>query len=252
MAAFLLFLMLMNSLPDNLIKEPIVEALLQHVFPEFNLLLSKRLDNTPILMIGEDSIRFDFFCALSKKLQLESWELQLEYPAHADSFILRSTANSKRKEKPQIDLIITNNKFKSAYEFGLSRRNSNPKGTVNKTGRTLKMINDFVRLGINKHFTNLPSFFVCVADSFMLSHRMDSKIYESFPASEYFVSATELSQLRASVKTGSFFDERFMKKAEELKLLINAKLIFTSSITATTLEHETKILTWEINSEIKN
>lgn len=241
----------MKPITENIIEESAAENILTPVFEQFLQLFSERLNRIEILKIGEDSVRYDFFSALSEVLELQTWDLQLEYPAHNESYIPRMDVKSKRKENPQIDLVVSNEKIKTAFEFGLFRRNSNPKGTVNKTGRTLKMINDFVRLGLHNHLTNEDSFFICVADSFMLNHRMDSKIYDSFPAKKYLVTSKELEKLRNSVKTEKFFDERFLKQAENLKLSIKAELIYESAIQVSTLEHETKILVWKINSEIK-
>jgi hypothetical protein len=232
--------------------EPPAIKVLKPVFDRFQELISKRLDSIPVLMIGEDSIRYDFFYSLTEKLKLSPWDLQLEYPVHEESFIPRLDPKSKRKEKPQIDLIILTEKLNAAFEFGLFRRNRNPNGTINKTGRTLKMLNDFVRLGLHSYYTRHESFFVCVADSFMLKHRMDCKVYDAFPASKYYVAQSQIEQIKLAVKTVEHLDERFFKKAETIKLSITADLIYDSEIKADTLEHTTKILVWRIVTHIEN
>jgi hypothetical protein len=242
----------MKPISLNIKGELTIEKILTPVFERFLQLFSERLNRIPILKIGEDSVRYDFFSALSEVLELQTWDLQLEYPVHNESYIPRNDIKSKRKENPQIDLVVSNDKIKTAFEFGLFKRNSNPNGTVNKTGRTLKMINDFVRLGLHKHYTNEESFFICVADSFMINHQMDSKIFDSFPAGKYYFTSIELERLRKAVKTDNFFDERFLKKAELIKLSIKADLIYESVIQANTLEHLTKIIIWKVNSEIES
>jgi len=231
---------------DSKIEESEIEKSLKFVYPKFNELFARRLDDISILNMGEDSVRYDFFSALTQVLKLKTWDLQLEYPISDDAYVPRMDPKSRRKENPQIDLVITNENLNASFEFGFFKRNSNPKGTINKTGRTLKMINDFVRLGLYSFYTRSESYFVCVADSFMLKHRMDCKVYEAFPATKYYVSLNEINHLRDAVITKGFFDERFFQKAESLNVSFEASLIHSAEIIAKTLEHETRTLVWKI------
>jgi|SRR6185437_9467686 len=242
----------MKPITENIIEESAIEILLQPVYKKLNFLYSKRLDKIPFINMGEDSLRYDFFCAISDRLNLKSWELQLEYPVCEETYIPRLDPKSKRKEKPQIDLVITNQRINAAFEFGLFRRNSNPNGTINKTGKTLKMINDFIRLGMHSYYTGHESFFICVADSFMLKHQMDCKVYDPFPASKYSISQEEINKINTAVITKSFFDERFFQKRDSLSLNIHARLIHESEIRATNIEYLTKLLVWRIETQINN
>ena len=59
----------------------------------------------------------------------------------------------------------------------------------------------------------------------------------------------KINDLRSSVITDKFFDERFFQKAESLNLIFHARLIHDSEINAKTLEHLTKVLVWKIEIE---
>lgn len=216
------------------------------VFDSFGEIFSRRLDSTSILDIGEDSIRYDFFTVLSQNLSIKIWEMHLEYPISAKAFIPRSDPRSKRKERPQLDLVLKHIEHVAAFEFGLFKRNSNPKGSIKTTENTLKMVNDFIRLGLHSHYEKLPAYFICVADSFMLNHQLDSKTYDPFPAEEYVINDHNLKQIIGSVKTNGFLDERFLLKRQSLKLDIKATLTNSYELHGRLLEYETKFLVWKV------
>ena len=89
---------------ESIAKETAIEIMLHPVYRKFNELLTNQLQNIPILMLGEDSVRYDFFYALSDVLKLKNWELQIEYPVHAESFIPRMDPKSKEKRNHRLTL----------------------------------------------------------------------------------------------------------------------------------------------------
>src|SRR5690606_4746689 len=153
---------------------------------------------------------------------------------------------SKRKEKPQIDLVVETDKRKLNFEFGLFRQNSNEEGSINKTARTVKMINDMVRLAVDSHFTKRESYFICVADDKMLGHQLQSKILGKFP-SDYEINK-ELIKKQKEKKT-SDFDERFLAVFNELNLTIKSKIVFNQKVEAKLINRETRIIIWNVKTE---
>ncbi|MBX7141817.1 MAG: hypothetical protein K1X63_12130 [Chitinophagales bacterium] len=224
---------------------------MEQVFYRFKELFTERCNRIPILSIGEDSVRYDFFCAAMQVMNLQPWEIQLECSIHKDAYQKRKHPKSKRNENPQIDLMIQNGEEIFCVEFGLFRRNSNPAGTINKTGRTIKMLNDFIRLGLHSHFVKNDSFFVCVADSFILNHQMEKKQFDPFPAQNYLLDAAKVKSLLDEMKTArEHFDERFARKLKELGVTIDSEKIYDERITANKIEHETRILIWKVTEKL--
>src|ERR1051326_2595915 len=119
---------------------------MENVFNRFQKLFTERCNRIPLLNLREDSIRYDFFYAVTEIKKLNPWDIQLENSIDKNSFIQRNNRSSKRSENPQIDLVI--DKLKICAEFGLFRRNKNENGNINKTARTVKMLNDMIRLGL--------------------------------------------------------------------------------------------------------
>lgn len=216
------------------------------VFDRFKTLFEERCGKIKLLDLGEDSVRYDFFIALSEIEKLKPCDIQLEYPIHKSSFKERLNTKSKRKEKPQIDLVVETEKQKLNFEFGLFRQNSNEEGDINKTARTVKMINDMVRLSVDMHFTNRESYFICVADDKMLGHQLNSKILGKFP-SDYEIHK-ELIRKQKEKKT-SDFDDRFLAVFNELELIIKSKIIFNQKVEAGLINRETRIIIWNIKTE---
>src|SRR5699024_748807 len=87
---------------------------------------------------------------------------------------------AKRKEKPMLDLIYDNQRTNICAEFALFRQNSNNEGTINKTARTVKMLNDMIRLALEAHYSQRRGYFICVADKKMIGHQLRNKIV-SYP-----------------------------------------------------------------------
>ena len=103
---------------------------IEMVFNRFKELFTERCDRIPLLNLGEDSVRYDFFIALAEIEKLKPCEIQIEYPILRQSFILRNNEKSKRKEKPIMDLVIDKGELRFCAEFGLFRQNSDGDGTI--------------------------------------------------------------------------------------------------------------------------
>jgi hypothetical protein len=181
--------------------------------------------------------------ALIEIKKLRPYEIQLEFPSNHDSFILRNNKKSKRGEKPLIDLVVDKEELKFCVEFALFKQNSNEKGTINKTAKTVKMINDMIRLGNESYYTKRKAYFVCVADDKMLGHQLQSKILGVFP-SNYLITM-DIVKKQMETKT-SDFDERFIKKFEEMNCSYHAKIIYNEKIEAKKINRETRMLIWEM------
>jgi len=216
------------------------------VFDRYKNLFEERCGKRRLLDLGEDSVRYDFFIALSEIENLKPCDIQLEYSIHKSAFKERLNKNSKRKEKPQIDLVVETEKRKLNFEFGLFRQNSNEEGSINKTARTVKMINDMVRLAVDSYFTKRESYFICVADDKMLGHQLQSKILGKFP-SDYEINK-ELIKKQKEKKT-SDFDDRFLAVFNELDLTIKSKIVFNQKVEAKLINRETRIIIWNVKTE---
>lgn len=213
------------------------------VFDKYKNIFEERCGKLRLLDIGEDSVRYDFFIALSDIEKLRPCDIQLEYSIHKSAFKERQNKKSKRKEKPQIDLVVETGKFKLNFEFGLFRQNSNEEGTINKTARTVKMINDMIRLAVDSHFTKRESYFICVADDKMLGHQLQSKILGKFP-SDYEID-NELIRKQKEKKTSNF-DERFLSVFKGLGLRIKSKIVYNEQVNAKLINRETRIIIWNV------
>jgi hypothetical protein len=216
------------------------------VFDRYKNLFEERCGKIRLLDLGEDSVRYDFFIALSDIENLKPCDIQLEYSIHKSAFKERLNKNSKRKEKPQIDLVVETEKLKLNFEFGLFRQNSNEEGSINKTARTVKMINDMVRLAVDSHFTKRESYFICVADDKMLGHQLQSKMLGKFP-SDYEINK-ELIKKQKEKKT-SDFDDRFLAVFNDLDLTIKSKIVFNQKVEAKLINLETRIIIWNVKTE---
>lgn len=218
----------------------------------------QRFNKYSILNIGEDSVRYDFFTALMEVKKLQSHQIQVEYPIHDDAYIKRNTKNSKRHENPQIDLYCELEDTKITVEFGLFKRNSNPKGNINITGKQFKMLNDFLRLSLNKIYQNNESYFICVADAKILDKKMEYDVLPKFPSENYSFDYIKIKDWIDNSRTAeSTFDDRFFQKAVKLKLGIKATKIFDESLNRPAMisdnDLETRILVYKIEcNALKN
>lgn len=215
----------------------------EQIFKRYKALLEERLDKIELVNIGEDSIRYDFFIALSEIENLNPSDLQLEYPIHEKAFNKRMNHRSKRNEKPQLDMMISRGDLKMSFEFALFRQNSNKEGSINKTGRTTKMLNDMIRLALDSYYTKRDAYFICVADDKMLGHQLRSKIIERFP-SNYEITKS-LIEKHKEIKT-SKFDDRFTSVFNKLNFNIISEIIFNTEIQAKKIERKTRVLIWRI------
>lgn len=216
------------------------------VFEKYKRLFEERCDKIKLLELGEDSIRYDFFIALSEIKSLSPSDIQLEYSIHESAFIKRLNIKSKRKENPKIDLVVETEKIKLNFEFGLFRQDRNEEGSINKTARIVKIINDMIRLALDSKYTNRESYFICIADKKMLGHRLQSKLLGQFP-SNYEINK-ELIKKQKEKKT-SDFDDRFLETFSELDLKIKSEIIFNEEVKAKLINLETRIIVWKITSE---
>lgn len=215
------------------------------VFDKYKTVFSERCDKIKLLDLGEDSIRYDFFIALSDIEKLRPSDIQLEYSIHKSAFTERQNKDSKRKEKPQIDLVVDTNKHKLNFEFGLFRQNSNEDGSINKTARTVKMLNDMIRLALDSYYTKRDAYFICVADDKMLGHQLQTKLLDKFP-SNYKINK-ELIKKQKEKKTSNF-DDRFLNVFNELDIEINSEIVFYEKVEAKLINRETRIIIWNVTT----
>lgn len=218
----------------------------QEILVKYNELLSKRLDNIPLLDISEDTIRYDFFIALTEVERINSWDIQLESSINQNAFEPRNNKDSNRKEKPQLDLVVNKEKLNISVEFGLFRQNSNKEGTINKTARTVKMMNDMIRLGLDSLFTKRNSYFICVADDKMIGHQLRTKILGKFP-SDYLITKSVI-QKQKETRT-SDFDNRFLDVFFKNNYQIESRIIYNEILSAKQINRETRIIVWKIENK---
>ncbi|WP_316826060.1 hypothetical protein [Pedobacter miscanthi] len=205
--------------------------------------MQERLDRFRLLHIGEDTIRYDFFAAVMETNSLRPSQIQLEVPINGQCFIPLAEKISFRKEKPLIDMVIMEPILNISAEFGLFRQNSNENGTINKTSRAVKMLNDMIRVSLEAHFTGTKGLFICVADHKMLGHQIRSNIIERFPSS-YRIS-NDIIEHQLKQKTNQF-DHRFLKVFQPMKREIVSDLIFNEILMAEQIKSETRVLIWEV------
>ncbi len=197
-------------------------------------------------MIGEDSIRYDFFAALMQVYNFQPHKIQIEVPINNLTFIPTNDPKSYRKEKPLVDLVVNEKELKISAEFGLFRQNSNEDGTINKTSRLVKMLNDMIRVSLEAYFTKTAGLFICVADSKMLGHQIRSRIVDKFP-SDYVITNEKINH-QLTQKTNNF-DNRFLKVFQPLNKIISSKLIVNEKLYASKINNETRLLIWSVEME---
>jgi len=230
---------------------------IEMVFNRFKELFTERCDRIPLLNLGEDSVRYDFFIALAEVEKLKPCDIQIEVPIRNSEsiqyFIPRDNKKSKRKEQPKMDLVLDKGNIGFCAEFGLFRQNRNDKGNIDQTTKTMKMIEDMIRLGIYSYNNKLKAYFICVADDKMLRHHLQSRILGEFP-SDYQISMEIIKKLMekktaAKEMNKEDFYGRFIKKFEEMKCSFQAKLLFNEEIKAEKINMETRIVIWEITKK---
>lgn len=216
---------------------------MKDLFEAYKKNIEERLNDKPLLMIGEDSIRYDFFAALMEVYNLRPSQIHIEMPINSQCFIPSTDKVSYRKQKPLIDLVVSEPSLKIAVEFGLFRQNSNEDGTIDKTARLAKMLNDMIRVSLEAHFSNTKGYFICVADDKMLKHQLRSKAVDRFPSS-YIISSDVISHM-LTYKTKKI-DTRFLNVFFPLGREIVSKLVVDERINAKQVVKETRILIWEV------
>lgn len=228
-------------------------------FNDFKVNFENRFNNQSILDLGEDSVRYDFFIAFMNRFKLNPWDIQVEFPINSNAYIPNPNPNSKRKENPQIDFYCMHPNKVITAEFGLFKRNSNPDGVVNSAEKIFKMLNDMLRLSLNKLYMPNESFFICVADSKILGTKMRNNILPAFPSPLYTFDYNDINNWLRNIKSAkSKFDSRFVHKANQLRLTISAELIYNQAILNPgaplniTNNLETRVLVYKINGTNKN
>lgn len=222
------------------------EPSLQDLFNNFKKLFEERLSHKTLLSIGEDSIRYDFFIALSQTYNLKPYQIEIEVPLNANCFVPKNNSESKRNEKPMIDLVVKNSKLKICAEFGLFRQNTNEKGTINKTARTIKMINDMVRASLESKFSDTKGYFICVADNKILGHKMRNNFIEKFP-SNYEIT-NEFLEHQLEQKTNKI-DIRFLNVFMPMNKKIISKIVYNQQLSSKYIKNETRIIIWQTQIE---
>ena len=217
---------------------------MEKLFQTYKELLEERLNRKPLLLLGEDSIRYDFFAALMETYSFKASQIQIEVPINAQTFIPAKEKISYRNEKPLIDLVVDESVLKISAEFGLFRQNSNEEGTINKTARLVKMLNDMIRVSLEAHFTKTTGLFICVADHKMIGHQIRSNIVERFPAD--YIITNDIINHQLEQKTNKF-DKRFLKVFQPLNQKISSRLIFNERLKAEKIKHETRLLIWQVS-----
>ncbi|RCW91301.1 hypothetical protein [Winogradskyella arenosi] len=214
---------------------------MEDVFIKFKELFTERCSHIPLLEMGEDSVRYDFFTALTLERDLKNYEIVLENSIDKCCYTPRENMHSYRKENPKMDLVV--DKLNLCAEFGLFKQNSNEKGTINKTAKLIKTLNDMIRLGLDTYFTKRKAYFICVADAKMLGHQLQSRLLGPFP-SNYEIKEQLVNAL-CSKKTSNF-DFRFIEKMNELNLSFNANILHDELILADKINMETRLIIWEV------
>ena len=215
---------------------------MKRLFENYKTLLEQRLNHKPLKHIGEDSIRYDFFAALMTTYDLKPHQIELEVPLNKDCFVPNQNTNSTRKEKPMIDLVVKNELLNLSIEFGLFRENSNENSTINKTSRTVKMVNDMLRSSLEAKHTESKGLFVCVADNKIIGHKLRSGHLGVFP-SDYIID-NEYLLFQSEQKTNNI-DIRFLSSFIPLNQKIHAKIIYNEQLNAKNVSNETRVIIWE-------
>jgi hypothetical protein len=222
---------------------------MEAVFQKYKELFHKRYQEVSVLDLAEDSVRYDFFLALQQEKGLEPWQINLEYPLTEDTYVSALHRNSKRKEKPQVDLMVNTQSLKLSAEFGFFRRNSNIDASIKVTENTFKMLNDFIRLAIHSHITGAKSYFVCVADAKMLEYQLGNNLVPRFPGEKYTFKHEDIKSMVDEYKSAKKeINSKFLNKLQQLDLTVEAKLVFYPEITTNRNSLKTQILIWEIKS----
>jgi hypothetical protein len=220
---------------------------------EFKLNFERRFNSQSILTLGEDSVRYDFFIALMNNFNFAPHDIQVEFPIHSDAYIPSSNPNSRRNENPQIDLFCSHQRNVMTAEFALFKRNSNANGQIDTTEKVFKMLNDMLRLALNRYYLPNESYFICVADSKIIGKQMRNNILPSFPGQLYSFSYLEINSWIENIKSAnSKFDKRFVAKANMLQLTVSAELVFNERLQnpvdtlGNTNDLETRVLVYKL------
>ena len=235
-------------------KNKIRTTTMIQTFNNFRDKFQERFNRNSILNLGEDSVRYDFFIGLMETKNLQTYQIQVEHPIHPGAYIPRQALNAKRNENPQIDLFLNTPELKITCEFGLFKRDSNLNGNANTTEKQFKLINDLLRLSLNKVFIDNKAYFICVADASILGAQMRGNVLPQFPADNYNFDYLDLNNWIQNIKSAEKkIDQRFIEKANQIQLSINAELFYNqpliNPIDIADNLLETRILIYRIKEE---
>ncbi|MBA3901365.1 MAG: hypothetical protein H0X62_14350 [Bacteroidetes bacterium] len=222
------------------------------VFNNFKQIFETRYSLLSALDIGEDSVRYDFFAALNKSLQLNPWEIQLESPINKQAFIPRENPRRKSDEKPRIDLLVINSELNFCAEFALFKRNKVEGSPINETEYAFKVLNDILRLGLHSFYSCSKAYFICIADATMLKKQLWHKKTPPFPGDFYEFNYHTLKDIMGEYKSSKRIDPRFLLKLEQSNLTIRADKIFDEKVNSAINPLETRTLVWEVTNKQTN
>lgn len=190
---------------------------LENTLHQFGNLVDKRLKLHGHLLSSEDTIRYDFFHALTKNDSVNSWDVVLEAPYPLDILSLD-------KNNSKIDLLINRSEMIDTglmCEFKYDRKANS---TVNKTNRYGNLINDLVRLCLlSDRYPEHHSIFVYVSDAEMMKYK------PGFYHSQEVGSSTAITVDLVSGLTGSAKNQVkpvFLNPFREKQIYANCRLIY--------------------------
>lgn len=216
---------------------------MEGVYISFHNLVKRRIEKfRNLYLFGEDSIRYDFLCALSQEFDLESSDILLEYAFPKTLYFQKTKDDKKEKRgrkdhKPELDLRVDS---KGKLKQGLLAEFSFFKGaeraqTQDRSGRHGKLMNDIFRLALlksqekpepekpNINFLHYKCLLVCVSDAEMIQFGKKRKktisIQKEYELTEEFLSKLSKTANDAIIK-------HIKEKSLELGITPMAKLIF--------------------------
>ena len=217
--------------------------MIQVVLKRFHELFTHRCNNISFLDISEDSVRYDFSIAISEILKLNPWDIQLQ--SGIVKSICHDMANEpgSKKDRPELDMVIMKNDININVEFDLFRKESFDEVRMNKNARTIKMLNDMVRLAFDSYFTKRKCYYVCVTDKTLIGHKINSDNIKKFP-SDYGLSKSMILKLKETYTKG--FDERIISRIDQNISAIQSTIIYNQLLKANGTSKTSRIIAWEV------
>lgn len=215
------------------------------LFKRYLKRFSERLNILPLLEIREDSIRYDLFATIMEVYGIPTWHMHLERSMHPNSYAPRVDPRRKRKENRLLDLVVEDGAHNCCFEFGLFRQSSNPDGTIDRTAKTGKLINDLVRLTLEGHLAQRESYLIGVADDKMIGHQLQTKLLDAFPAN-YAIDAALLGRLCEGKTFNEQIDAGLKARFEQNGSSFDAFILFNEPLHGAHVVHETRLIVWSV------